>query len=92
MIEGFSTEWLNYKTDVPLMQYTGLKDKSGIEAYHNDIVENETYGVGFIEWDNENAQFYVNFGDDDYNTLASFIPDCKVIGNIYENPELLTQQ
>ena len=76
-----------------LMQYTGLKDKNGVEIYEGDIVEIEPnyggdlfYGLEtcVVKWDNEEAMFYVQTSKDGLWNRYS-----KVIGNIYENPELL---
>ena len=72
-----------------LMQYTGLKDKNGIEIYEGDIIhydtDNETYKVAF------DGGSYVWEGDGCYDNLIELYPslNTKVIGNIYENPELL---
>ena len=91
-------------TGLILMQYTGLKDKNGKEIYEGDIVkvklykgEEEKYFIGKVEYfgsnfivdaDN-NSEYHVydldGFGIDyRYN-----LEDCEVIGNIYDNPELL---
>jgi len=79
-----------------LMQYTGLKDKNGVEIYEGDIV------VAFRGEDCEevNAVYYnANhckwFLGSPYNNklpmgLGEFCwLDLEVIGNIYDNPELL---
>ena len=67
-----------------LMQYTGLKDKNGKEIYEGDIVKwsnSVNSGVYEIKW------FRTGFSS---NGLPLFNDDVvEVIGNIYENPELL---
>ena len=73
------------------MQFTGLKDKNGKEIYEGDIVcpdknnQNEKT-VGSVEWHEQLACFIVRYKDG--TGWKSFI-EMEVIGNIYENPELL---
>lgn len=82
-----------YDTDVELMQYTGLKDKNGTEIYDGDIfkVNGKTY---FVEWNEDLCRFILTTGRG-YNTINCMDLTCdtiyyeKVIGNIYENPELI---
>lgn len=75
--------------DIDLMQYTGLKDKNGKEIYEGDIVEYDDYN-GNICWNEETAMFELNY---DVNIVTDFDhiypKEVGVIGNIYENPELL---
>jgi uncharacterized phage protein (TIGR01671 family) len=68
-----------------LMQYTGLKDKNGVEIYEGDIVR-------FLDIDGVDSVTEVEFREGGFYPFApDFIHWCnvEVIGNIYENPELL---
>jgi uncharacterized phage protein (TIGR01671 family) len=87
--------------DLVLMQYTGLKDKNGKEIYEGDIYKSHSnltgkcvvkfgyyYAGGRDYYASEAYGFY---GEpirdvDDTETLEG---DMEIIGNIYENPELL---
>mgnify|MGYP000997845440 CR=1 FL=1 len=86
-----------YKEYENLMQYTGLKDKNGVDIYEGDILKIE--GAYFrktirenmvVEYDESRAWFGVL---DVLHTVSLNNFDCEddveVIGNIYENPELL---
>ena len=71
-----------------IMQYTGLEDGNNKEIYEGDILESSNGGNSFkekVHWDID--QFRV--GNYEPDGLSYFSKNCKVIGNIYENPELL---
>lgn len=73
--------------DFCLMQYTGLKDKNGREIYEGDILKtnNRTIRTVVFEWGCFDA---VNDYTDE--PVGSFLESAiEVIGNLYENPELL---
>lgn len=78
-----------------LMQYTGLKDKNGVEKYQDDIVR--TNGVdGELLWRIVWSELDVLSGFDyepighSFSSVHNRVDeDAEVIGNIYENPELL---
>ena len=75
---------------IVLMQYTGLKDKHGKEIYEGDIVVLLEYGKATVEF--ADAKFMVtSILDKGEYLFDMFEVDeaCEVIGDIYENPELL---
>lgn len=78
--------------DLELMQYTGLKDKNGVEIYEGDILDFDE-----IEWGGELDPEIVPaidklIGNWSMHGSCADISECRaVIGNIYENPELLDQ-
>lgn len=73
--------------EVVICQYTGLKDRKGKEIYEGDVIA----GMGFIEWIPKDARFGFNISGEmkevEFYELTS--KDISIIGNIYENPELL---
>lgn len=84
----------DYILESNLMQYTGLKDKNGVEIYEGDILS------GWIgsHWHSGEDKFEEVVKYDEktasYNFAAIEVRygDLRVIGNIYENPELLEVQ
>ena len=80
-----------------LMQYTGLKDKNGVEIYESDIirVDNENHRVfqEFGCWIYDHfigtGDFHLSYFHDISINFTDHHHDCEIIGNIHENPELL---
>lgn len=75
-------------------QYTGLNDKNGKEIYRGDIVQGlfadqEEPGIkGQVIYSNDQASYMVIASNNDEWELG-YLDNLEVIGNIYNNPELL---
>lgn len=85
-------------SDMILMQYTGLKDKTGKEIYEGDIVhipdDYEEYGFASgenysIDFKNGRFRLKPKYKPNATGYDLEFTEELEVIGNIYENPELL---
>jgi len=70
------------------MQYIGLIDKNGKEGYYKDRVRHPVYLLGVIEWHEKLAQFYIDFGGDDWFMTMEVLKDCEIIEF---DPELLKE-
>lgn len=76
-----------YTEDMILMQYTGLHDKNEKEIYEGDIVkyENMTGKIMFF-----NGSFIMsNFEETEEWELGVINEELEIMGNIYDNPELI---
>lgn len=82
--------------DIALMQSTGLKDKNGKEIFEGDVVrqvrtqpttENEVI-IGVVTMI-EGAWLIMNDNEQLASKLWSETDENEIIGNVYENPELL---
>ena len=89
-------------TTLPLMQFTGLKDKNGKEIYEGDVISTRPLFAG------DKPHFTVEWNKDEHTKMTgwmqrnvatglgvlddSIIEQGEIIGNIYENPELLSSK
>ena len=92
---GGSLEWVvvdegegTPDTYIPL-EYTGLKDKNGAEGYYTDILNASFQDNWVVDWDEDEGNYYLR-------SLLGYDPlplrkmkDMVIIGNIWENHELL---
>lgn len=106
-------------THYQLMQYTGLKDKNGVEIYEGDVLSNKGINVGEVKFGSYKLQNQTKH-DRQVNHLGWYVEKdeniesldylfynlqtdlsikkredqqwVKVIGNLYDNPDLLTKK
>ena len=95
-VYGVSNKYGNVSHTAPVMQFTGLKDKNGKEIYEEDIVKCFISGinkerVGVVKYWECTAAFAVTaMNGEAWHTIEFDLSNTpEIIGNIYENPELL---
>jgi uncharacterized phage protein (TIGR01671 family) len=81
--------------NMEVMQYTGLKDKNGTKIYEGDIVkvterENPMSWIAQVKNIGWSGYRLVSVEQSNWFTNETYKEQLEVIGNIYENPELLT--
>ena len=83
------------KDDAILMQFTGFKDKNGKEIYEGDIILSQKYPRE-IFFNEETCEWRLaTYGEKQYDKTYSLCPFARfgeIIGNIYENPEILKRR
>ncbi|WP_338401470.1 YopX family protein [Streptococcus oralis] len=95
--DSVAGEWI-VNNDIHLMQSTGLFDKNGKEIFEGDIAQFEDcytetdflyVNTGIVEW--SQGSFTITNRDSVLmeDLLDGDVLDVKIIGNIFENPELL---
>ena len=82
--------WIEVET-ASICQCTGLKDRNGKLIWENDIVKDDViYGV--VKWDDANARYIIDDRDDGYQEYSDWWHEVEVIGNVFDNPELMEVQ
>lgn len=91
-------KWVAYGSTTIFNEWTGLKDKNGVEIYEGDMVEYKAYNI----WHRDEVKFTDGKFHGNLNGVKEELQSrydlglivtlgCEVIGNIYENKELLAE-
>lgn len=92
-----SYSWREIEGKIVLEQYTGLKDKNGIDIYEGDIIQwilTDDVIIFKVEWSQEDCS-YVCFRDQPLSSGSMnqmYLDHFEIIGNIHENPELMEKK
>lgn len=78
-----------------IMQWTGLKDKNGVKIFEGDVIRIDPEGdTRLIIYDTDTASYCADERQSGHDELSPLLwgEMCCVIGNIYENPELINDK
>jgi len=72
-----------------LTEYIGIKDKNDKEIYEGDILKDDQWNPNTMHVVFEEGCFYMSWANAEYPVSIQYVERFEVIGNIFENPELL---
>lgn len=84
-------DWRHYRKEDVLVQWTGFYDLLGVPIWESDIVYDIAEGYFQVFWRSDLAQFVARMDGICDLSLGLNQFKWKVVGNIFENPELLNQ-
>ena len=80
LVRGYPTDIMHLDdNNMELIQYTGLKDKNGKEIYFDCSIITDGMSTTVVKWNSWSL----------LDDIENGVGDWEIIGNIYENPELM---
>jgi len=100
--DGATTQRGFAPKDFAIMQYTGLKDKNGVEIYEGDILDRLDKILCVVTFEDGKFGWNIRYKNPELNQRQDYFgrnyanqnraSELEIIGNIYENKELLEEK
>lgn len=88
-LQDLQLKKVEFTSDCPVMQFTGLKDKNGKEVYEGDILQSIATKIKYEVVFSSKGAFSGEAIGTSHFSPGMWKTTAEIIGNIHQNPELL---